>query len=254
MRFMRWMMSLPVGTFFSWLMILCMAAVVPVELWEGDYPLASMAVLAVGVSLLPGILRRNYRVVLPWELEFLVVLQLYLHTFFGVWLRFYDSLWFWDKLLHLKGTLIVSFLGFLAAYALHASGRVRLSRPLLVLFTVCFGNALGAWWEIVEFTVDKTLGKNTQYGLDNTMWDLIHNFAGSLVAAGVGCLYLRWSHPEERHRLTEPLGKLLGTCLGAESPTEEGRQHGATPAGEESMRDVCGRQGDGKKSSPEPCA
>jgi hypothetical protein len=224
MTLMRWVMSLPVGTALSWLMILGMAVVVPVELWQGDYPLALMALLAVGLSLLPGLLRRSYRVVLPWELEFLVVLQLYMHTVLGVWFRFYDSLWFWDKLLHLKGTLIVSFLGFLVAYALHAAGRVRLSRPLLVLFTVCFGNALGAWWEIVEFAVDKGLGKNTQYGLDNTMWDLINNLIGSLVAAALGSLYLRWTRPDERHRLAKPLGQLFGKYIAAAPVPDDGQR------------------------------
>lgn len=215
---MRWLLSIPLGTFLSWLMILAMAWVVPASLWRGDYPLAIMAFLAVGVSLLPALVQRNSRIVLPWELVFLIVLQLHLHTFWGVWLRLYDSQWFWDNLLHLQGTMIVSFLGFLCAYALHASKRLRLSGPFLALFTVIFGNALGAWWEIAEFLVDKTLKKNTQYGLDNTMMDLIHNFVGSLLAAGLGWLYVRFTHPEERRRLAEPLGKLVGAVMAGDVP------------------------------------
>ncbi len=211
-------LSIPVGTCLSWLMILAMAWVVPASLWRGDYPLAAMAVLAVGVSLLPALLQRNYRIVLPWELVFLIVLQLHLHTFWGVWLRLYDSQWYWDNLLHLKGTMIVSFLGFLCAYALHASKRLRLSGPFLALFTVVFGNALGAWWEIIEFIVDKTFQKNTQYGLDNTMSDLIYNLFGSLLAAGLGWLYVRYTHPEDRRRLAKPLGKLLGWAMDGPIP------------------------------------
>ncbi len=103
------------GTVLSWAIILAMAWVIPAALWHGDWPLAIMATIAVAVSLLPAVLQRNYRIVLPWFLEFLLVLQLHLHTFWGVWLRFYDSQWFWDKLLHLKGTMLVSLVGFLAA-------------------------------------------------------------------------------------------------------------------------------------------
>ncbi len=214
-------LAVPLTTYVSWVLIIGIVWVVPAGLYQGDYPLALMAGIAALVSLLPTFLQRSYRVVLPWELEFLIVLQLHLHTFWGVWLRFYDSHWFWDDLLHLKGTLIVSFLGFYAAYALQVGGRIRLSFTLLALFTVVFGNALGAWWEIVEFVVDKTLHKNTQYGLDNTMIDLIHNAIGSLLAAALGWAYVRFTRPEQRLRAALPLGKLIGRIAAAEKQTPE---------------------------------
>ena len=197
------------GTVLSWMMILAMTWVIPAALWRGDWPLAIMATIAVAVSLLPAILQSNYRLVFPWYFGFLLVLQLHLHTFWGVWLRYYDSHWFWDKMLHLKGTMLVSFIGFLAAYALHMSGKVRLTGPILGLFTVVFGNALGAWWEILEFLVDKTLLKNTQYGLDNTMIDLIYNLFGSLVAAGLGWVYLKVTPRRERRKLAESLAATI---------------------------------------------
>lgn len=210
-----------IGTAVSWAMILAMIWVIPAALWLGDWPLAIMATIAVGVSLLPAVLQRNYRIVLPWFLEFLLVLQLHLHTFWGVWLRYYDSHWFWDKLLHLKGTMLVSLVGFLAAYAIHLCGKVRLTGPILGLFTVVFGNALGAWWEIVEFLVDKTLKKNTQYGLDNTMIDLINNLLGSLIAAGLGWVYLKVATRQERRQLAEPLAAVMGSLLSGEISDEQ---------------------------------
>ena len=209
------------GTALSWVMILAMIWVIPAALWRGNWPLAIMATVAVAVALLPAILRHNYRIVLPWFLVFLVVLQLHLHTFWGVWLRYYDSHWFWDKLLHLKGTMLVSLVGFLAAYAIHLCGKVRLTGPILGLFTVVFGNALGAWWEIVEFLVDKTLKKNTQYGLDNTMIDLINNLLGSLIAAGLGWVYLKVATRKERRQLAEPLAAVMALLLSGEIPDEQ---------------------------------
>jgi len=197
------------GTALSWMMILAMVWVIPASLSRSDWPLAVMATIAVAVSLLPAILQRNYRIVFPWFLEFLLVLQLHLHTFWGVWLRYYDSHGFWDKLLHLKGTMLVSLVGFLAAYAIHLSGRVRLTGPILGLFTVIFGNALGAWWEIVEFLVDKILQKNTQYGLDNTMIDLINNLFGSIIAAGLAWVYLKVTPREERRQLAESIAAAI---------------------------------------------
>lgn len=208
------------GTALSWMMVLAMAWVIPVTLWSGDWPLAIMAAISVAVSLLPALLQRNYHIVLPWFLTFLLVLQLHLHTFWGVWLRYYDAHWFWDKLLHLKGTMLVSFVGFLAAYAIHLSGKVRLTGPILGLFTVVFGNALGAWWEIVEFLVDKTLHKNTLRGLDNTIIDLINNLLGSLMAAGLGWVYLKSTTRQERYQMAEPLAAVMGPLLSGEIPDE----------------------------------
>ena len=184
-RFLR-VLSL-LGIALSWTMILAMMWVILAALWHGDWPLAIKAAIAVAASLLPAILQRNYRIVIPWLLEFLLVLQLHLHTLWGVWLR----------------------LGFLAAYAIHLSGKVRLTGPTLALFTVVFGNAVGAWWEIIEFLVEKTLQKNTQYGLDNTMIDLIYNLFGSLIAAVLGWVYLKVAPRKERQQLAEPLAAAM---------------------------------------------
>ena len=227
-RLWQVILSIPLGAGLSWTMILGMAWIVPVELWKGSYPLALMAGVAVLVSLLPAVFRRNYRIVLPWELEFLVVLQIYLHAFWGAWLGMYDVLPFWDKALHLQGTLLVSLLGFLCAYALHTSGRLRLSGPFIGLFTVVFGNALGAWWEILEFAADKILRQTTQGGLDDTMWDLMYNLGGSLLAAGLGWLYVRYTKPEERRRLAKPLAELVGAWLQARRLRKKRRRAGTT--------------------------
>jgi hypothetical protein len=189
-----------------------MALVAILGLTRQNHAVIALAAAAVLCSLVPGWLRRRYQVALPGVLEFLIVLQLALHVL-GVWLRLYDTHWFWDKILHVQGTMIVSFLGFLWLHALHATGRLRLSGPLLGLFTLVIGNALGAWWEIVEFIVDKTLGKHTQYSLDNTMWDLIDNLVGSLLAAGLGWVYAHHADRVQQRRLAVPMARTLGTLL-----------------------------------------
>lgn len=72
-RLWQVVLSIPLGAALSWMMILAMAWIVPVELLKGNYPLALMAGIATLVSLLPAALRRSFHIVLPWELEFLVV-------------------------------------------------------------------------------------------------------------------------------------------------------------------------------------
>jgi hypothetical protein len=180
-----------------WLMLGSLAWVTGAAAWRGNYPVALLAAGALGLGLAPPWLRRYRGVALPWALEFVIVLQLCLHTYWGVWLRYYDRYWFWDKLLHFQGTGLVSVVAFLWLHRLDCAGRVRLPRGMLALFAVALGNALGAWWEIGEFCVDQLLRKNTQYGLDNTMWDLINNLLGSLAAAGLGWLHVYRQRPAQ---------------------------------------------------------
>jgi hypothetical protein len=184
-------LALLAGGLTVWLMLGSLAWVTGAAAWRENYPVALLAAGALGLGLTPPWVRRRCGLALPCGLEFFIALQLCLHTYWGVWLRYYDRYWFWDKLLHFQGTGLVSFVAFLWLESLRAAGRVRLSGAMPALLAVAVGNALGAWWEIGEFCVDKLLSKNTQYGLDNTMWDLINNLLGSLVAAGLGWLYTR---------------------------------------------------------------
>ena len=51
--------------------------------------------------------------------------------------------------------------------------------------------AIGATWEIFEFTMDKLFGLSMQKsGLDDTMYDLIVDTFGALSAAAAGYYYL----------------------------------------------------------------
>jgi hypothetical protein len=215
---------LPVSVWLTGPLIGLTAWVIPAAAWGGRPEVALLAALAVGLALMPALLRRSRGLALPRLLEVLIALQLCLHTYWGVWLRCYDAFWWWDRLLHVSGALIVSFLGFLWLYSLHASRALRLSGPLLGLFTVLLGNALGAWWEIAEFLTDRTLGKNTQYGLDNTMWDLINNLIGSVLAAGLAWGYVRYADAASRRSLAARVAQTMGpVVLGPPSEQAEGR-------------------------------
>jgi hypothetical protein len=66
--------------------------------------------------------------------------------------------------------------------------------PLFIVgFTVIFGLALGAAWEIYEFLVDLVFGGPLavpmQNSLEDTMLDMIFVLIGSLIVAGVAIAY-----------------------------------------------------------------
>ncbi len=202
--------TISLSTALSWLMKFIMIGMLPYVVYKEFYLFALATVVAIGISLLPSIVERNYRITLPFEMDLLITLLIFLHTFFGEWLKFYDRLWIWDKILHVYGTAVISLLAFMIVYSLHYTKKLRLTLPFVGLFTIIFAMAVGSFWEIGEFAVDKIFNKDTQTGLDNTMWDLINDFIGGAFISILGIIYIRYSKPHDRKRLTKPLGEIFG--------------------------------------------
>ncbi|HBR16045.1 MAG: hypothetical protein A3G39_08820 [Deltaproteobacteria bacterium RIFCSPLOWO2_12_FULL_43_16] len=203
-------LTISISTALSWLMKFIMIGMLPYVIYKETYLFAFATAVAIILSLLPSIVERNYRITLPFELDLLITLMIFLHTFFGEWLKFYDRLWVWDKILHVYGSAVISMLAFMIVYALHYTKKIRLTLPLVGLFTIIFAMAVGGFWEIGEFAVDKIFNKDTQNGLDNTMWDIINDLIGGTFVASMGIIYMKYSRPVERKRLTKPLGEIFG--------------------------------------------
>ncbi|MEK7688723.1 MAG: hypothetical protein AAB313_00545 [Deltaproteobacteria bacterium] len=187
-----------------------MMGMLPYAVYKGRYLFAAATGVAIILSLLPSIVEKSYRVTLPFELDLLITMMIFLHTFFGEWLKFYDRIWLWDKILHIYGTGVIAMLAFMIVYTLHYTKKIRLTLPLVGLFTIIFAMAVGGFWEIGEFALDKLFSIDTQNGLDNTMWDLVNDLIGGTFIAAMGIVYIKYSKPDERKRLTRPLGEVFG--------------------------------------------
>lgn len=202
--------SLSVTAGLSWFMKLLMVLLLPVELYKGEYLFSILLVFSVGLSLIPSLVERSYRVTLPFELDLLITLSIFLNTFMGEGMNFYQRVRLYDKVLHIYGSAVVGLLAFVVVYTLNYTRKVRLSLPFIGFFTITFAIAMGAVWEIMEFAVDSLFGKTTQNGLADTMWDLINDFVGGVITAAVGMLYVKYSNPDVRKRLAMPLGEVFG--------------------------------------------
>jgi uncharacterized membrane protein YjdF len=69
------------------------------------------------------------------------------------------------------------------------SSKINIKRsPIFVaFFSFCFAVAMGAIWEIYEYSMDKSLGLFMQRGsLDDTMIDIILDTVGALIFAILG--------------------------------------------------------------------
>lgn len=202
--------SLTLTAGLSWFMKLLMVILFPVEIYKGEYLFSVLLVFSVALSLIPSLVERSYRVTLPFELDLLITLSIFLNTFLGEGLDLYQKVTLYDKALHIYGSAVVGLLAFVSVYTINYTRKVRLSLPFIGFFTVMFAMAMGAVWEIMEFAVDSFFGKTTQNGLQDTMWDLINDLIGGLITAAVGMLYVKYSKPDARKKLAMPMGEVFG--------------------------------------------
>jgi len=160
---------------------------------EGIWTVAFVSIGAFIVTLLPWFLARTYQIFVPIGFEFALVLFVYAALFLGEVHSFYERFWWWDVVLHAGSGMTIGFIGFLIPYSLYRDGRFQAQPFLIAFLSFSIAIAIGALWEIFEFAMDSTLGFNMQKnGLVDTMWDLIVNVVGALIASGSGYVYLRY--------------------------------------------------------------
>lgn len=141
------------------------------------YPALS-AVLGIGLTLVPLLLRRFANIPLPWSLTAFAGAVTFLHAF-GILAYLYDLIWWWDIMTHISATAVMAA-GITVGLIMIGEMRPRLSflnehLPLVVLGLVIVAGVL---WEVLEFIFDGVLGMNMQYSLDDTATDLTFDILG----------------------------------------------------------------------------
>jgi hypothetical protein len=169
------------------------------------------------LTFLPAIVRKNYRVFLPVEFDFISIVFVFAAVFLGEIHSYYAKFWWWDTLLHTSSGFLLGIAGFTLVYILNQEKKVHLKmKPgFVALFAFAFALAFGAGWEIFEFTMDQLFGLNLQKnGLVDTMWDLIVDTLGALVISILGYFYIRKGHffifDRMIHRLVDGNPQLFG--------------------------------------------
>ncbi|WP_424016500.1 hypothetical protein ACOZ4N_11400 [Halorientalis pallida] len=148
------------------------------------------AALALGTTVLPAVLERDYRIELDARFTLWITLAVFLHTLGMLW--FYGEVWWYDRLTHTVSAAVVATLGYVVARAIDEhSAAVSLPDRFLFVYVLVFTLGLGVFWEILEFGT--TLGASalgfepvlTQYGLADTLGDLLFDTVGAVLAATV---------------------------------------------------------------------
>jgi len=166
------------------------------------------ALIMFAATLVPFIIVHKMHIHFPWFVFFLIALALWFHTA-GYVQGYYELFYpYYDKIAHLVSGTTVALLGFLGVIFLDRYWNMHLTTPFIVGFTIIFGVALGAFWEMYEFLVDTifgvSLGGLMQNSLNDTMLDMIFVLAGSVIVAILGVFYFR------HHRKEDIVGSMNG--------------------------------------------
>lgn len=154
--------------------------------------------VALVVAQLPPVLERDLGIPMDPGLVLWITLAVFLHAFGTVGLPGgspltpYQSLWWYDHLTHALSASIVAAVGYASARALDVHREdVYLPPKFTFAFILLFVLAFGVFWEVIEFAVGKlgaVLGGRvlTQYGLEDTMLDLVFDLVGAVIVATWG--------------------------------------------------------------------
>lgn len=152
------------------------------------------------LMLIPSIFSRRYRITIPPEFEMMAIVFVFASLFLGEMRGYYTRFWWWDIALHTTSGLLLGIFGFLLVYLLNEDDKIeiRLRPRFVALFSFVFAVAIGALWEVFEFSMDQLAGLDMQKamagdpsGLTDTMWDLIVDTIGAAFVALVGWWHLR---------------------------------------------------------------
>lgn len=146
------------------------------------------------LTFLPAIIRRNFRVYLPIEIDLATILFIFASLFLGEMRSYYTRFWWWDLVLHTGAGILMGLTGFILVYILNRERKstIQLSPFFVGLFSFSFAMTIGVLWEIFEFAMDQFFGMNMQKsGLLDTMGDLIVNTLGALLISIAGYFYVK---------------------------------------------------------------
>lgn len=159
---------------------------------------------AIGLLVLqiPPLLERDYSVSMDPRLTLWITIAVFLHSLGTVGVPggqggFYRTVFGWDYLTHTLSSSIVAAVGYTTTRAVDEHWEdVVLPDRFVFVFILLFVLAFGVFWEVIEFTTSSLATRIggtpvlTQYGLEDTMMDLIFDSIGALIVATWGTVYL----------------------------------------------------------------
>ena len=156
-----------------------------------------MHILAIIIILLPYIAKKIFKLHIPYFATSLYYLFLFLTSYLGTFMNLYQIVPVWDSIVHFTSGVMLGFVAMFFVNVVYKKQQKQ-NAIFVFVFVLVFALALGAMWEIFEFTCDSLLDINLQRYISpdgmayvgqsavvDTMLDIIMDFLGALISAFV---------------------------------------------------------------------
>lgn len=169
-----------------------------------QWVLSALLLGSLVLALIPEIFTKITGVKIPRKARACYAVFILGTQWLGTYLRLYDSLLWWDIMLHFVSGILLGYVGLILMVWLDKEHIMKEENKstITILFSFCVAVSGAAFWEIIEFLSDTFLGSKTQLGsLQDTMEDMIYGTMGAALFA----LYLVRAFRKKKALLFENL-------------------------------------------------
>jgi len=193
------------GIILSYILKIIMIIFLFISIWKLHWIWIFGCILALIVSFVPTILKRNYQITLPLVLEILVTFALLLHVGGGL-LGAYN-IPNYDTFTHFISSFLIAFLAFVIIYILHVYWDGLIMDKYAMAFVVIITTvAMGVIWEFNEWITDIIFGTHEQWGYNDTIKDLFIDTIAGVLMASIGVTMIKRGSFE---KMTEEFGEQI---------------------------------------------
>ena len=180
------------------------------SIWDRDLAGIIACFLTIVVSFIPTVLEKDFKITLPWSLDLLMASALLLHVG-GNTLKAYYLIPGYDTITHFVSSIFISFMAFVVIYILDKYWDALLMDTYALAFmVVIFTMAMGVVWELFEWGIDLLFGIELQWGLHDTMKDLLVDTIAGIIMGVVGVSLIKRGSFDE---ITKEFGEDLDQTL-----------------------------------------
>lgn len=179
----------------SWFVKFNILLIIISSFMNGRLVIGSLSIFFLAITFIPSIIKKRFRIILPPEFEIVYFIFLYASLILGELKNYYLLFPWWDIVLHGIAGLMIGLIGFTIVYSFYLTHKVVFKPGFAAVFSFSFSLAIGALWEILEFSLDSFFGIHMQRGgLTDTIGDLIFDSIGALIVAVIGYFYIKGRH------------------------------------------------------------
>ena len=144
------------------------------SVFRQEYQSVFLCALSLVLLVLPSVISKRLKIVLPSTLEIIILLFVYSAEILGELNSFYVRVPHWDTMLHTINGFLCAAIGFALVDMMNRNDRFsfQLSPLYLAIVSFCFSMTVGVLWEFFEFSADYFLGMDMQ---KDTIVNAIHS-------------------------------------------------------------------------------